>query len=797
MRYQGGPPEHPGRALQAVGNGRRRWMTVAAGRVTSLRNRTRRTGRLIPQQDCDLRFCVGGVPSVRESSAAGPSTRSTAVSRSVDAVGETWAHSANRVGRRHPLREHLLGTARLARLFGDAFGAGEAAYAVGLLHDAGKVKVEWQERLRSLEAGRPAARVDHKDLGAMLAAPTTRVLGQLSICGHHGGIPDCSSTITSGAVDAGQREAFLELVPEAVALMESPNLLPPSWIDAGRRDPGLTEFATRMLHSALVDADFLDTASHFNADPVTLHAPTDFEALAGRFQEARAEQLAGRPASDVNLARASVYERSVDAARIPPGVFRLAAPTGSGKTIAAAGFALNHAASHGLRRVVVAVPFLTVTEQNAATYRSLVGAEHVIEHHSAIEPADRARYGVENWDSPFVVTTTVQLFESLFSNRPAKARKLHRLAGAVIVLDEIQALPPRILPVILDGLRILVEHFGSTVLLASATQPAWDILRPWHGRLSVHDVIKAPAPLFGSMKRFEESWVRVGSLEEVCDLVSRRDQALVVVNSTADSAQLARRLADQFGDGRVFHLSTRMCQAHRRRVLKQVIDRLRQGAPTIAVSTQLVEAGVDIDFPVVFRAMAPAESLLQAGGRANREGHLSRGELVIIDCPELASLAAYRTGVAKTSQVFGPDKARLDNPTAMRAYYEALYRALEPDGQPEPVAINRARGRLLFHTVAQLFQMIDDVSVGVLVAFDARARELLEEVGAQLDAGGIPGADLLRDLQPYAVSLPARTTIDTRHREYVAEVAPGLRVWRGTYDELVGVDLTTTNDTVW
>ncbi len=712
-------------------------------------------------------------------------------------MAEKWAHSANVVGNRHGLREHLLGTANLARSFGDMFGAGEAAFAVGLLHDAGKVQSEWQDRLLALEARRPASRVDHKDLGAMLVASAARAPGLLSICGHHGGIPDFSSTITSGRIDAGQRQAFLDAVPEAASLIASPNLLPQRWIEGNKKDPALAEFATRMLHSALVDADFLDTQAHFNATPIALRAPADMPALAAQFEQARAAQLDGTRATAVNRARHGVYEAAVAAARVSPGVFRLAAPTGSGKTIAAAGFALTHAARHGLRRVVVAVPFLTVTEQNANAYRSLVGAQNVIEHHSAIEPTERARYGVENWDAPFVVTTTVQLFESLFSNRPGKTRKLHRLAGAVIVLDEIQALPPRVLPVILDGLRVLVEHFGSTVLLASATQPAWDMLKPWSGRLGVHDVIAEPAALYASMTRLQESWVHAATLVEVVDLVAGRRQALVVVNSTADAAHLARRLTDKFSDDRVFHLSTRMCQAHRRLVLERVIARLRQGIATIVVSTQLIEAGVDIDFPVVFRAMAPAESLLQAGGRANREGGMSSGELVVIDCPELASLTAYRTGIAKTTQTFGPGKARLDDPVAMRAYYEALYAALSPDGQPEPVETNRARAKLLFNTVADRFQMIDDASISVLVEFDAEARKLIEEMSAGLDAGGSVPTDLLRLLQPYAVSLPARILADPGCKNYIDEVTPGLRVWRGTYSDLVGIDLTTTNDTVW
>lgn len=717
--------------------------------------------------------------------------------RTVSSMGARWAHSVNVAGLRHGLREHLLGTAELARSFGSAFGAGDAAYAVGLLHDAGKVSLEWQERLLSLEAGRPAQRVDHKELGADLVAPAAGVVGKLAICGHHGGLPDCSSTITSGCVNPDQRQALLDVAPETAKVIDSGNVLPDHWVHGAKHDAGLVEFATRMLHSALVDADFLDTAAHFNATPVALREEANFVGLAGRFEHSRSAQLAGAPVTGVNRAREAVYESSIQAAHSLPGVFRLAAPTGSGKTIAAAGFALTHAAEHGLRRVVVAVPFLTVTEQNAAAYRSLMGAENVIEHHSAIEPGDRARYGVENWDAPFVVTTTVQLFESLFSNRPAKTRKLHRLAGAVIVLDEIQALPPRVLPVILDGLRILVEHFGTTVLLASATQPAWDVLAPWRDTLAVRDVIDEPGALYGSMRRFTESWVTDASVKDVTDRVAGRRQALVVVNSTADAAGIARRLAERFSDGRVCHLSTRMCPAHRRAVLERIHARLHDGLPTITVSTQLIEAGVDIDFPVVFRAMAPAESLLQAGGRANREGKLTSGELVVIDCPELSSLAAYRTGIAKTIQAFGAGRACLDDPAAMRAYYEALYGALAPDGQPEPVEINRARSRCLFRTVADRFQMIDDVSVSMLVAFDATATELLGQVQTSVDAGGVPGVDLLRALQPYTVSLPARVATDVRYRDYLGEVSPGLWVWRGAYDELVGVDLTTTNDTVW
>lgn len=379
-------------------------------------------------------------------------------------MDQIWAHSANVEGRRHGLREHLVGTASLAREFGEVFGAGDAAELAGLLHDAGKMSPAWQDYLRQSEAGLRPAKVDHKSAGAALAKVRLADLGAAAICGHHHRLPDVSRASLPAAADLGRERDFFELVPEAAARMGAGDCMPAAWRSAAGEDRGIVEFGTRMLHSVLVDADFLDTAAHFNAAPVEHGPVVNFFELAEVFDAERAALLRGRPASPADAARQGVYEECVRAAQEPQGVFRLPAPTGSGKTLAAAGFAIHHAARHGMRRVVVAVPFLTITEQNAAVYRRLLGEDMVLEHHSAIEPAARSRYGVENWDSPFVVTTTVQLFKSLFSGRPSASRKLHRLSGAVLVLDEIQALPQHVLPTVLDGLRLLVQYFGTTVL---------------------------------------------------------------------------------------------------------------------------------------------------------------------------------------------------------------------------------------------------------------------------------------------------------------------------------------------
>ena len=504
--------------------------------------------------------------------------------------------------------------------------------------------------------------------------------------------------------------------------------------------------------------------------------------------------------------RGALLDDCLDAASEPPGVFRLPAPTGSGKTISAAAFALAHAAHHGMKRVIVAVPFLSITEQNAAVYRRLIGEENVVEHHSGVDPerknrnqtgSVRARYGVENWDAPFVVTTTVQLFESLFSNRPARTRKLHRLANAVIILDEVQAIPPRVLPVILDGLRILQRHFGSTVVLSSATQPTWDLVGPWREAegLDVRDIVSDPVRLYAGLRRSSVEWAKVDSLGAVADMMADEPHVMTVVNTTANARDVALALRDRVTEG-LFHLSTRMYAGHRRAVLNEVRERLAAGLPVRLVSTQLVEAGVDLDFPVVLRALAPAENLSQARGRCNREGHLASGRFVVLDCPELSTLDAYKVGVAKTRQHFELPSVDLDAPDAMRRYYADLYATLDVDGFEEAKKIQEARARLRYRCVADTFRMIQDDATAVVVAEAPGAEAVLSDLVQQIDAGGAPPPDRFRRLQEFSVNIP--TAMLPRVAGYVVEELPGISVWRGAYDRLTGVSLDRNpHDSVW
>lgn len=722
---------------------------------------------------------------------------------------EPWAHSCNVSGERHRLADHLRGTAELAAGFGSELGWERLCYVAGLVHDVGKVVRPWQDYLLASEAGVRAGRVNHKTSGANLFARLAREPGRLIIEGHHAGIPNFGQPSSEDSPypdrDREVEEAARLLLPELNEVLAAGSLIPEKWSQWSKDDPTALEMAVRMSHSALVDADYLDTAAHFNATRVRLTPTADFPALHARFTEALARELAGRRASPVDALRGCLLEDCLDAANLPPGMFRLPAPTGSGKTISGAAFALAHAARHGLRRIIVAVPFLSITEQNAAVYRRLIGEENVVEHHSGVDPGLKernrsgsagAKYGVENWDAPFVVTTTVQLFESLFSNRPSRTRKLHRLANAVIILDEVQAIPPRVLPVILDGLRILQQHFGSTVVLSSATQPTWDLVGPWRqaGSLEVRDIVSDPKRLYTGLRRSSVEWKTMDCLDDVADMMTAETSVMAVVNTTTNARDVAFALRDRAAKG-LFHLSTRMYAGHRRAVLAEVRERLAAGLPVRLVSTQLVEAGVDLDFPVVLRALAPAENLSQARGRCNREGHLASGRFIVLESPELSTLDAYQVGVAKTRQHFEVPSDDLDSPDAMRRYYADLYATLDVDGLPEAKKIQEDRRYLRFRCVDK-FRMIQDDSTAVIVAEAPGAEAVLSDLVQHLKGGGAPSPDRFRRLQEFSVNIP--TAMLSRVAGYVVEELPGVSVWRGAYDPLTGVRLDSTpHDSVW
>ncbi|MGC4806809.1 CRISPR-associated helicase Cas3' [Micromonospora sp. DT233] len=742
--------------------------------------------------------------------------------------GRLWAHSpAAGSNQWHSLADHLRSTAKLAHRFAAPFGGGDVAYWLGALHDVGKAACAWQDKLAAVASTDRPVGIDHKSLGTRIAYE--RGLGGFAgaVFGHHGGLIDTPNlrrafqgrlTAEPDNMASAERE-LAGLLPELPQRLG--HLIPAEW----RADPLVGEMALRLCYSALVDADSLDTSAHFQRlDGPRVRPEADFGHLYKLFEQRRHDELVGRGNTSIGTLREQVYADCLTAAERDQGVFRLGAPTGAGKTLASGGFALRHAEKHGLRRVIVAVPFLTITEQNADVYRRLLdekcGEPVVLEHHSQVDFDDPqagrwARLAAENWDAPFVVTTFVRLFESLYARKPSAMRRLHRLANSVIVLDEVQALPHAMLAPILDGLRLLVRHFGATVLLSSATQPSFWALDEFRDVPCV-DLIHDTPKLVSDLRRVRYEWQLDPrpTLDDIADQAVSESSALVVVNTTADAQTVYDRWHDAEADGVAWHLSTRMCPDHRRRVLERVRARLGRGERVLLVATQLIEAGVDVDFPVVFRAMAPADSLLQAAGRANREGRTPDGGRVVVFAPaDGGQPPPYKMLVGCTGRQFGPDKVDPDDLEALGRYYRNVYDMLNlADNHHVGQRIQQARQRWEFETVAEgpmdastrrrdrklAFRMIEDDGISVVTPQGAETPELrreLEQLVVELRRAPVPELTKLRRLQAYTTSLhPSvlrRPGVVALLRPILgSEVRRGALVeWIGEYDDATGINL--------
>ncbi|GAA1574480.1 CRISPR-associated helicase/endonuclease Cas3 [Dactylosporangium maewongense] len=700
-----------------------------------------------------------------------------------------------------------------------------------MIHDGGKAWCEWQAKLLRVEASGARVGLDHKSFGVQLARRHGLEPVEWAVAGHHGGLTRRAEVDALFGEDdhreeqlrlgpwADSERVLRTLVPEIFSHVPA---LPGDFVDGG--DRMVREFALRFLYSCLVDADVLDTQAHRLglAGPRVgsgLEASMIFE----RFVARRSEFVRGRLSSPMDWLRESVFEQALAAAMVGPGLFRMTAPTGAAKTIAAAGFALRHAAEFGKRRVVVAVPFITITEQNAAVYRALLnddaaGAEPVVlEHHSNVD-VDRVRgdertrswqrFAAENWDAPFVVTTTVQLLESLFGRRPAQMRKVHRLADSVIVLDEVQALPHRLLPQVADALRILSERFGVTVLLSSATQPELWSLSPL-AALKPRDVVEDVEAMFAGARRVRYQW-RVDPKPMLADVVAEAlgyRQVLVVVNTVRDARVVfegARDLAAP--DVRVVHLSTGMCAAHRQTVLERVRGWLAAGESLMLVSTSLIEAGVDVDFPVVYRAVAPPDSEAQAAGRCNREGRLGPegGLVVLFDPADGGAPPSYQTQIDKAGAYFGPDKAEPDDLAALGRYFAALYRTLDIEGRGSvSTTIEWHRWHLDFVGVAdgpplpggrgrdrtKAFRLILEDTVPVVVPYGSPDERRMVRDGLAALRGPTPDSAVWRRLQPFMTTVRRRTVDRPEIAALMSPVVGDLREWRGDYDDGFGLAL--------
>jgi CRISPR-associated endonuclease/helicase Cas3 len=459
-------------------------------------------------------------------------------------------------------------------------------------------------------------------------------------------------------------------------------------------------------------------------------------------------------------------------------------------------FALRHALKYQKHRIIVAIPYTSIIDQTAQVYRAIFGEEAVLEHHSAFaapeEEEDYLRYqwarlAAENWDAPIVVTTTVQLFESLFSNRPATCRKLHNATQSIIILDEVQTLPTGLLAPILEVVQQLVDHYGVTVVLSTATQPSLvDSGSPYLKGLrgEIREMVPDPARYFQALKRVsydcpQDAW----PWERVAREMAAEPQCLVVVNTKKD----ALAILDALDDPEVLHLSTLLCMAHRRKIMKEIKTRLATGQPCRVVATQVVEAGVDLDFPVVLRAMGPLDRIVQAAGRCNREGRLSQGRVIIFQ-PAEGSVPPgdYRSGHDIARAMLGRPGVDLHSPGIYESYFRQLYQAVNTDKH----RINELRQRLDFPEVAVRFKLIEDATVPLVVRYPKEGSPVDELLWRLQSPGVLQGGEarwLIRKLQPYLVNVRRGPLARYQQAGLVRELPLGLYEWQGNYHPVRGL----------
>lgn len=697
-------------------------------------------------------------------------------------MSEHFAHSGTSDDRSdwHPLPDHLTAVARLAQDRASALGLGRIAYLAGLYHDLGKYDPAFDGRLM----GKPG-RVDHSTAGAAVlladAPPAEQVVREMvayAILGHHAGLPDFSSSEPSCLKQRveGFRDkldpVWKDQIPgPAQDLAQDLRLL----LSRCSKETAEFDFAllTRLLFSCLVDADFRDTEAFYSAiegrqPDRTWSALSDIlPDLTAAFDSHMAQKAADAKPSDLNRLRGDVLSQVRAKAALPPGLFTLTVPTGGGKTLASLGFALDHARLHGLRRIIYAIPFTSIIDQTATIFREVLGDDAVLEHHSAIEESrqdtrdqppegkDKLRLAMEDWAAPVIVTTNVQFFESLFAARPGRTRKLHNIAGSVIILDEAQTIPRALLLPCLRTLDALARLMGCSIVLCTATQPAVDQEQLKGGLpLARRELAPDPQRLAARLRRTR---IDHGGPMDNAALVAALGgvkQGLMIVNSRAHALDLWKEAEGLEG---LFHLTTRQYAAHRRRVLTEIRERLKTGLPCRLIATSLIEAGVDISFPRGWRAEAGLDQIVQAAGRVNRNGEM---------LPDLGQVTVFApVGYDPPSEIKGliGDMARMRGRhddllslDAIKAYFAEVYWRMDADLDQKKILASFRLGRngtdFAFRTVAERFRMIESGLAPVIVPRDTDAQEVVRQLGIKAISSG----RLARGLQIHIVQVPPK-----------------------------------------
>ena len=734
-----------------------------------------------------------------------------------DAEGKRLPDSS---GKWQPLADHLKNVANLAAQFAAPFGANAEARLAGLLHDLGKYRAEFQSYLRGERSS--STETQHAIFGAAWAADELRHIPctALAIAGHHAGLHN-QCDIEAMCAKRGLR--IPETVPVLIALLESelgplPSLpAPPSWI----HDEHSAEFYARLIFSCIVDADRLDTA-HWPASPPA-DTPLDTDTLLTAVHAERTYKTtnAKNPGSPLAALRNRIFDTALERATLPTGFFSLTVPTGGGKTLASMAFALAHARAHSLRRIIVVIPYLSIIEQNAAEYRRIFGDNVVLENHSGVAPDDdaseeeksRLELVSENWDAPVIVTTSVQFLESLFAASPSRCRKLHRIPRSVVIFDEVQTLPAHLLAPTFNVLRELAANYGTSFVFSSATQPAFRrcaALPDGFLPTELREIAPAPDELFRALRRVTYRLPVPGETTDWPTLAARlaaNPQVLCVVNLTRHARELWDQLTQHLrtlhgpdlpADEAPIHLSSAMCAQHRLDLIARIKEKLRLGQPCRVISTQMIEAGVDVDFPEVWRTLGPLDSIVQVAGRCNREGKLEKDGVLSYGTVHVFKPADHKLprGVySSASDQAAITLATLGDPATaaehlatssdiFSGYFQSLYQVVNTDhAKPGEATIQEDRSYLRYREVARKARVIEDSGTPVIISGHLRGGLWAEPLIAELRTRVLaPGQrrferDDLRRLQRFMVNVRHHKFQLLLARQLIRPLLPNLELY--------------------
>ncbi|MCL4547859.1 MAG: CRISPR-associated helicase Cas3' [Bacteroidetes bacterium] len=713
---------------------------------------------------------------------------------------EFVAHSKNNFGEIHLLKDHLKNTAVRAHSFATDEDLTNLFYLAGILHDVGKYQDGFQNYI---EYG--GQKTFHAGIGAYIAKILFNKLIplQFAIQGHHAGLPDNENRRSNNENYAQSEELAQELITRLYNdLAEIKNKeadLPQLY----SKNLLLTECLTRLLFSSLTDADWLDTERHFlpEKSQARLESEIDYDELINQLEKIFTLLPIDR---EINRLRTEARLDVINKFSKPPGFFSIQLPTGLGKTLTSIHWALLHAKENKLKRIIIVLPYINIIDQTATILKEIFGEEIILEHHSGIMEGDDEysnetfdstqlspkQLACENWQAPIIITTAVQFFESLFSNRPSKCRKNHNIANSVVIFDEVQTLPKELVEPTIIMLKNISQVSKTSFLFCTATMPAFGKREGFDGIEETISLIGNPMKYFDVTKRVEYKLIKklkpVG-LDIVAEqLLKEKTSYLAVVNTKSVAKKLFVKIKEGRTHDEYFHLSTAMCAHHRKKIIKKIIAALsaKPKRKIAVVSTQLVEAGVDFDFPCVYRAIAPLDSVIQAAGRCNRNGKMKKGKVVLFDLTDHPMPdKTYRACAEFAKGIIKDDPQILHHAESFERYYEQV---IEFFVDPDRYKITKEREMFNFKTVNNQYHIIDKQTTLLFAAFYSNeSKELFEEVTKFFDNSGFISKELYRKIQQFGVQVYPNFL--KKYGSQIEQHKSGLRIWLGKYDQEFGI----------